>query len=478
MNTGENGNKRSIGIFIGIVLAIIVLLVAFFVVGKTNAIAEVRLHDDKTLTVEYGSDWEDPGADGIYSFPLLSKLNVKRDVTVSGSVDTKSLGEQTITYSFDHWGKHAETTRTITVVDTTGPEITLLTNPNYYTKPNEEYEEEGFAAIDLQDGDVTESVVRTVTEDKVIYTATDSLGNTSTAERKIPFDDRIAPEISLEGGEEIVWTLAVPFRDEYTATDDVDGDITDKVKVSGDIDIYTAGDYKLVYEVSDSYKNTTTVERHIRVISKNDGEDHFVYLTVDDGPYKYTEALLDLFGKYGVKVTFFVTAWYGYPEMIGEEFRRGHSVGVHTYNHRYEEIYSSDEAFWADFENMQNLIEEQTGQRTSIMRFPGGSSNGISSEYNKGIMTRLTKQAEEKGYTYFDWNVSSGDAGETTDSKEVAQNIIEGIEGRTNSVVLCHDVKEWTLDAIEDVIIFCLQNGYTLLPLTENSPTVHHVVNN
>ena len=112
------------------------------------------------------------------------------------------------------------------------------------------------------------------------------------------------------------------------------------------------------------------------------------------------------------------------------------------------------------------------------MRFPGGSSNEISIEYNKGIMTRLVQQVEEKGYTYFDWNVSSGDAGETTDSNEVAQNIIDGIEGRTNSVVLCHDVKEWTLDAMEIVIKYCLQNGYTLLPLTENSPTVHHGINN
>ncbi|MBO4235699.1 MAG: polysaccharide deacetylase family protein [Firmicutes bacterium] len=478
MNSGENHNKRTSRIFIGIVLAIILLLAAFFIVGITNAVAEVHLRGDDKLNIEYGSDYSEPGAEGFYSFPLVSFFNRTPEVTISGDIDTKTIGEQVLTYSFDHWGKHAEATRSVTVSDTTGPDITLTTNPDYYTKPNEEYKEEGYTATDLHDGDVTAGVVREVTKDKVIYTATDSFGNTTTVERKIPYDDRVAPEISLEGGSEIVWRLAVPFNDSFTATDDVDGDITGNVKVTGDLDIYTIGDYKLVYEVEDSYKNKAKVERLVRVVSNNNGEDRFVYLTFDDGPYKYTEKLLDILDKYDVKATFFVTAWYGYPELIGEEFRRGHSIGVHTYNHRYDEIYSSDEAFWADFEKMQNLIEAQTGQRTRLMRFPGGSSNGISAQYSTGIMTRLVAQAEEKGYTYFDWNVLSGDAGETQDSKVVTKNVIEGIEGKANSIVLCHDVKEWTLNAIEDVIIYCLQNGYTLLPLTENSPTAHHAISN
>jgi len=477
MNTGE-GNKKNLYIVIGIVLAIIVLLATFFVVGKSVAVAEVSISEDEKVTVEYGSSWQDPGAEGKYTFPVLSFLDIKQQAETSDSVDTKKIGEQKITYSFDHWGKHSEATRSVTVVDTTGPEITLETKTGYYTKPNTEYEEEGFKAIDAHDGDVTESVVRTVEKDKVIYTATDSFGNQTTVERKIPYDDRVAPEITLEGGEEIEWLLATPFTDSFSATDDVDGDITDKVKITGSVDIYAIGDYKLQYEVTDSYNNKTKAERTVHVISKNDSEEKYVYLTFDDGPYKYTERLLDILDKYDVKATFFVTAWYGYPEMIGEEFRRGHSVGVHTYDHKYEKLYASDEAFWEDFENIQALIEEQTGQRTKIMRFPGGSSNEISKKYNSGIMTRLVEQVEEKGYTYFDWNVTSGDAGETTDSEVVTQNIIEQIEERSHSIVLCHDVKEYTVDAIEDVIVFCLKNGYTLLPLTENSPTAHHRVNN
>ena len=475
MSSGKKRNKGLI-IFVAIVLAILVLLVAFFIIGRSMATAEVLLKGDETMTLEYGSEWVDPGAEGSYTFPIASIFNSRSSLTTPITIDTRIIGEQSATYSFDHWGKKVTATRKVNVVDTTGPEITLKTNPDYYTKPNEEYVEEGFTAIDLHDGDVTDNVTFEITEEKVIYTATDSFGNSTTVEREIPYDDRIAPEIVLDGGSEIEWSYAVPYTDKFTAIDDVEGDITDQVVITGRVNAGEVGDYKLVYEVSDAYGNKATAERIVHVVERSNGR--YVYLTFDDGPYKYTERLLDILDKYNVKATFFVTAWYGYPEMIGEEFRRGHSVGVHTYYHKYDEIYSSTDAFWEDFEKMQSLIVEQTGQRTPLMRFPGGSSNGISKQYCEGIMTALVQQAEAKGYTYFDWNVTSGDAGQTTDSDVVAQNIIDEIQDRTYSVVLCHDVKPYTIDAIEKVVIYCLQNGYTLLPLNEGSPTMHHTVNN
>lgn len=55
-------------------------------------------------------------------------------------------------------------------------------------------------------------------------------------------------------------------------------------------------------------------------------------------------------------------------------------------------------------------MKRETGVEAKVIRFPGGSSNTVSRRYRKGIMSRLTKQVEEKGYTYFDWNCSSGDA--------------------------------------------------------------------
>ena len=97
-------------------------------------------------------------------------------------------------------------------------------------------------------------------------------------------------------------------------------------------------------------------------------------------------------------------------------------------------------------------------------------------------MTRLVQQAYNKGYTYFDWNVSSGDAGGTTDTDVVYENVITGIrrnsEAGRPSVVLQHDVKEFSVNAVERIIQWGMQNGYSFRTLTPDSFPAHHNVNN
>lgn len=206
-----------------------------------------------------------------------------------------------------------------------------------------------------------------------------------------------------------------------------------------------------------------------------------IYLTFDDGPGQYTEKLLGILDKYDVKATFFVTNQYSdYIDLIKKEAEAGHSVVVHTYSHDYGKIYKSEKAYFADFDKMADLIEAQTGERPTIFRFPGGSSNTISAKYSKGIMTKLTKAAEERGLVYSDWNVSSGDAGETTKTEKVYKNVIKEIKqnGRIPSVVLQHDIKGFSVDAVEDIIKWGLDNGYTFKAMTETEGIVHHGVNN
>ena len=126
---------------------------------------------------------------------------------------------------------------------------------------------------------------------------------------------------------------------------------------------------------------------------------------------------------------------------------------------------------------IDDLIFEQTGERAELVRFPGGSSNQVS-RFNKGIMTRLTKLVEEKGYRYFDWNVLSGDAGETRETAEIIQNIKEGILKKDIAVVLQHDIYDYSIAAVEEIIVWGMENGYVFLPLTMDSPTIHHPIAN
>lgn len=209
------------------------------------------------------------------------------------------------------------------------------------------------------------------------------------------------------------------------------------------------------------------------------GNGKTVYLTFDDGPGMYTDDLLKILAKHKVKATFFVTGFYkNYLDCLTKEAKAGHTIGVHTYTHKYAAIYKSEQAYWDDFEQMEKLIEEKTGERTDLFRFPGGSSNAVSKKYSEGIMTQLVEDAEKKGLVYFDWNVLSGDAGNTKDSDQIYKNIINGCSQHTHNVVLCHDIHDFTVNAMDKTIAKLLKEGYVLLPLDRNSPTCHQHVSN
>lgn len=303
--------------------------------------------------------------------------------------------------------------------------------------------------------------------------------------RKVTVQDSQPPAITIDGGEQITLPYGLPWQDSYSATDNVDGDLTAKVQVDGQVNVNTAGSYTLRYQVSDSSGNLGTATRQVTVmppVAPNAdpaaGLDKVIYLTFDDGPGPATAHLLDILADKGVKATFFVTNTMGHTDMIGRAYREGHSIGIHTYTHKYSQIYASDDAYWADFDRMAQVIRSQTGQDTKLMRFPGGSSNTVSRSYSPGIMSRLTKLMAVKGYTYFDWNVDSGDASGHTNSASVFQKITAGVQGKSVSVVLCHDIHPTTVDAMPQVIDWGKQNGYTFLPLAPGSYPAHHRVAN
>lgn len=184
--------------------------------------------------------------------------------------------------------------------------------------------------------------------------------------------------------------------------------------------------------------------------------------------------------KYNVKATFFVTNTHpDYQNMIAEEAKRGHTVAIHSASHKYNQIYTSEQAFFDDLEQMNSIIKAQTGNDASIIRFPGGSSNTVSKDYCPGIMTQLVNDVTARGLLYCDWNVSSGDANpKPISTEQVVQNVISGVQSHNVSVVLQHDIKEFSVNAVEQIIQWGQANGYTFLPLTTSSPMSHHRINN
>ena len=242
----------------------------------------------------------------------------------------------------------------------------------------------------------------------------------------------------------------------------------------------------MTYEVSDSSGNKAKATRVVSVYDPAATADtvnpgnKIIYLTFDDGPGKYTQGLLDVLDKYNVKATFFVTNTHpDYQNMIAEEAKRGHTVAIHSASHKYNQIYTSEQAFFDDLEQMNSIIKAQTGNDASIIRFPGGSSNTVSKDYCPGIMTQLVNDVTARGLLYCDWNVSSGDANpKPISTEQVVQNVISGVQSHNVSVVLQHDIKDFSVNAVEQIIQWGQANGYTFLPLTTSSPMSHHRVNN
>ncbi len=203
---------------------------------------------------------------------------------------------------------------------------------------------------------------------------------------------------------------------------------------------------------------------------------HKVYLTFDDGPSVYTDDILDILEEYGVKATFFVVGkdTEEARESMKDIVEAGHTLGMHSYSHKYSEIYASVEAFAEDFAKAQEYIYDVTGVKSSVYRFPGGSSNSVS----KQDMEIFGEYLHSQGVTFFDWNISSGDGGSAVLPVEtLLKNCTGTVEKYSTSVILMHDSagKKTTVEALPEIIETILEMDDTvILPITEYTEPVQH----
>ena len=231
----------------------------------------------------------------------------------------------------------------------------------------------------------------------------------------------------------------------------------------------------LVYAAETSIENETEASGQIEeteVVSLKKK----VYLTFDDGPSTNTDRILDILDQYYVKATFFVVGQK--DEASKELYKRiveeGHTLAMHSYSHVYEDIYASKEIFIADLEQLQTYLHELTGIKPTLYRFPGGSSNTISKVNIDEFITCL----KERNISYFDWNVSSGDAKtKQLPKEEIIKNVMKDIPIFNSSIVLLHDAsnKTSTVDALPQLIESLLDSDYDILPLNDTVKPVQHI---
>jgi len=207
------------------------------------------------------------------------------------------------------------------------------------------------------------------------------------------------------------------------------------------------------------------------------GDQLKVYLTFDDGPSSNTDAILDILKEHGVKATFFVIGKE--DEASQELYKRiveeGHTLGMHSYAHQYSLIYSSLDSFEDDFYHLQSYLKELTGVESLYYRFPGGSSNQVSNTDMGSFISFL----DENGVTYYDWNVSSGDATTQAYTKEeIVDHVMNDVVKYKTSIVLLHDsdAKTITVEALSPLIDALQEIGAEILPIDQDTYPVQYAV--
>ncbi len=258
-------------------------------------------------------------------------------------------------------------------------------------------------------------------------------------------------------------------------------------EVNSQLELATSRDLdtnKKLNELTDLYENLLEeleeddIEKTEEQPSQTTTEaKHKVYLTFDDGPSKNTREILDVLDQYGVKATFFVCGKEDAEsiEALKEIAARGHTIGMHSYSHDYGALYNSLDGFVEDYHRISDYVYEHTGIRSVIYRFPGGSSNTVSSI----SMIEAARYLYGSGVIYYDWNVSSGDAeGKKLTKSKLIDNCILNIDKRETSIILLHDAasKDTTVEALPELIekIQAMEDT-EILPITEDTVPIQHI---
>ena len=236
--------------------------------------------------------------------------------------------------------------------------------------------------------------------------------------------------VTAEGGSSITWSSS----DSSIASVDKDGRITGSGL--GECDITAENEFG------------RSAVCHVTVKKS-------AFITIDDGPMKNCPQILRKLKKLDVKATFFVvkTANVAKIRQIHEE---GHCVGLHTLSHSFKKCYRSEYSYFSDLEELNDIIEEYTGERTNILRFPGGTSNKVMDRLG---MRRMVSGLDDLGYRAFDWNASTLDA--TPDpitAETAAQNALKNCNHDVN-IILMHD-KNTTAKAIQIIVNRLTARGY------------------
>lgn len=185
-----------------------------------------------------------------------------------------------------------------------------------------------------------------------------------------------------------------------------------------------------------------------------DPDRPMIALTFDDGPGPYTERLLDAFAASGGRGSFFLVGRNidAYPDTVRRAVAEGHELASHSWSHPQLTKLAQDE-----------LLRQLTATREKIMEVAGVDTRLVRPPY--GSVNRTVKSvAAQQDLVLVTWSVDPRDW-ESRNADKVCDAILSTVQD--GAIILCHDIHESTVEAMERLIPELQRQGYQLVTVTE-----------
>lgn len=203
-----------------------------------------------------------------------------------------------------------------------------------------------------------------------------------------------------------------------------------------------------------------------------------IYLSFDDGPYKYTDEVLDILKEYHIKATFFTigNCIKVYPEQAKRIVAEGHVLGCHTQTHDFSKLYNGTEGFLNDVKAWRKTVVDTFGYDAGsyVLRFPGGTTNyAIGGRKNRGPYVKAVNKA---GYKIFDWNLGNNDrwAGGNKDNLPKEEyfwksylDYMSMYKNEEPKICLIHDTEKVSVKMLRRILDDMIARGYEFGLLTD-----------
>lgn len=337
---------------------------------------------------------------------------------------------------------------------------------------------------------------------KVIYEVKNKLGVIKKKEKIINVIDIIPPIITLNGAKEIDVTVGDKYIDPgYKMIDNVDGDISIKVKVKNNININKLGKYNVIYEGKDSSNNKVLVKRTVNVIDKEiEYKDEYdkidnklrtwwsgnkknnkrpisgagntieelkkynayyigenkkiIYLTFDEGGNQtYLKEIVDILNQNNVKATFFLCNGYMLKnaDLIKNMVKKGHNIGNHTVKHKTMPKL-------ANKDNFNEFIYQIRGFENNYYKITGKKLDKIYREPKGEYSYRTLSIVKDMGYKTFFWSADHYDFAGNVSKEETLNRLMTRYHN--GAIYMLHPQNKGNYEALDEFIKNMKKLGY------------------